>query len=139
MNYSDKTIKEIAELIDCGHLCFLEKANGKIEYYPKEIDLFLDEENPWQDVIDKIENNQSEYVRIEKMNSKQSFLVMENFTEKLESESLRKKLLNALNRSKAFRNFKYLIEISDYRQNWFDFKLEQNIRWIKEQISDQEK
>ena len=138
MNYSDKTIKEIADLIDCGHLCFLNKKNENIEYHPKEIDLFFDEENPWQDVIDKIENNKNEYIRIEQMDSNQSFRVMEYFIEKIESEQLRKKLVIALNRPKPFRNFKYLIDNSDYRQNWFDYKFDQNILWVKEQISEEE-
>lgn len=57
MKYSDTIIKEIAELFECGHLCFLEKKTGNIEYYPEEIDLFLDEKNPWQDIISKIESD----------------------------------------------------------------------------------
>ena len=138
MNYSDKTIKEIADLIDCGHLCFLNKKNGNIEYHPKEMDLFYDEENPWQDVIDKIENNRNEYIRIEPMDSNQSFRVMEYFIEKIDSEQLREKLVITLNRPKPFRNFKYLMDNSKYRQNWFDFKFDQNILWVKEQISDEE-
>lgn len=65
---------------------------------------------------------QNSYIRIQKMNSNQSFRVMEAFLENIKSESLREKLDNALRVSKPFRNFKYLIDNSDYRQNWFDFK-----------------
>lgn len=136
MKFQEEKIKEIADLIDCGHVCFLHKKTGTIEYHLQEIDLFLDEENPWQDVIDKVENNLDDYIRIEQMNSRQSFQVMELFIEKVKSESFRKNLINALNRSKPFRNFKYLIDNSEYRQHWFDFKFEQNILWVKEQISE---
>lgn len=135
MKYSDKTISEIADLIDCGFICFLEKANENIEHYPKEEDLFDDEEGPWQDVINKIEENPDDYIEIEQMDSKQSFRVMENFTEEVKSVSLQGKLANALSRPKPFQNFKYLIDDSDYRQDWFDFKLSQNILWVKKQIS----
>lgn len=135
MNFKEEKIKEIAELIDCGHVCFLHKKNRNIEYHLKEIDLFFDEENPWQDVIDKVDNNLDDYIRIEQMNSNQSFQLMELFIEKVKSESFREKLINAVNRSKPFRNFKYLIDNSEYRQHWFDFKLEQNMFWVKEQIS----
>ena len=139
MKYSDTIIKEIAELIDCGHLCFLEKKTGKIEYYPEEIDLFFDEENPWQDIISKIESDKNSYIRIEKMNSNQSFRVMEAFLGNIKSEPLREKLDTALRAPKPFRKFKYLIDNSDYRQNWFDFKFDENFLWVKTQISDEER
>lgn len=73
------------------------------------------------------------------MNSNQSFRVMEAFLENIKSESLREKLDNALRVSKPFRNFKYLIDNSDYRQNWFDFKFTKNLLWVKNQISDEER
>lgn len=90
MKFQEEKIKEIAELIDCGHVCFLHKKTGNIEYHLQEIDLFFDEENPWQDIIDKVENNLDDYIRIEQMNSRQSFQVMELFIEKVKSESFRK-------------------------------------------------
>jgi len=135
MKYKEENIKEIADLIDCGHICFLNKKDGSFEYHPKEIDLFFDEENPWQDIIDRIENNLDDYLKIEQMDSNQSFQVMELFIEKVKSDELRGKLVNTLNRPKPFGNFKYLIDNSEYRQHWFDFKFDQNILWVKEQIS----
>ncbi|WP_121667471.1 UPF0158 family protein [Mesonia aquimarina] len=134
MNYSEKTIRELADLIDCGHVCFLEKTTEKIEYYPEETDLLYDEEIPWQDIIDKIENNPADYIRIEGMNSNQSFRVMEKFTGNIEAEPLREKVIDALNRPKPFGNFNYLVEGSNYRQEWFDFKLAQHMLWVKDQI-----
>jgi hypothetical protein len=68
------------------------------------------------------------------MDSNQSFRVMERFVDRVDSEKFREKLINALNRRKPFRNFKYQIDDSDYRQDWFDFKLQQNMEWVKEQI-----
>jgi hypothetical protein len=35
---------------------------------------------------------------------------------------------------RPFRNFKDLIDTSDYRQDWIDFKKQANIDWVKEQI-----
>jgi len=99
------------------------------------MDFFPDEENPWQEVIDKIENNWGDYIRIEPMNSHQSYAVMESFAYQLEADGFRKKLLTSLNRPKPFRNFNYLIQESDFRQEWFDFRQERNIEWVREQIS----
>lgn len=136
MKVKEENIREIAELILCGHLCFLNIITGDFEYHPEEMDFFIDEENPWQEVIDKIENNWDDYIRIEPMNSTQSYAVMESFAEELELNGFGKKLLNALNRPKPFRNFNYLIHESDFRQEWFDFRQERNIDWVREQISD---
>ena len=126
----------MAEHLLCGQLCFLNTVTGDFEYHPAEMDFFPDEENPWQEVIDKVENNWDDYMRIEPMNSNQSFAVMESFADQLEADGFRKRLLTALNRPKPFRNFNQLIHESDFRQEWFDFRQERNVEWVKEQISD---
>lgn len=134
MAYKEETIIELADLIDCGLVCYLHKESEEIESFPEDIDLDIEEEDPWQEVIDKIDNHPDQYIRIEKMDSNQAFRVMVRFAEIVDSDKLREKLFNALNHGKPFRNFKYLIDNSDYRQDWFDFKLEQNVLWVKEQI-----
>lgn len=55
----------------------------------------------------------------------------------MDSASLQEKLINALNRSKPFSNFKWIIDNSgDYRQKWFDFKNQKYIEWVEEKISE---
>ena len=135
MNLKEANIREMAELLLCGQICFLNFRTGEFDYHPSEMDFFPDEENPWQEVIDKIENNWGDYIRIEPMNSHQSYAVMESFAYQLEADGFRKKLLTSLNRPKPFRNFNYLIQESDFRQEWFDFRQERNIEWVREQIS----
>ena len=39
----------------------------------------------------------------------------------------------AFQEKKPFQNFKMLVESSDYRQDWFDFRDFANIGWVKEQ------
>ncbi|WP_423820437.1 hypothetical protein [Salinimicrobium sp. TIG7-5_MAKvit] len=75
-------------------------------------------------------------MRIEPMHSIHSYAVMESFADQLEVDGLKKKLLAALNRPKPFRNFNYLIHQSDFRQEWFDFRQDKNVEWVREQISD---
>jgi hypothetical protein len=70
------------------------------------------------------------------MDSTHSFQVMERFTNQINSDYLREKLENALNRRKPFSNFKYLVEQSEYRQAWFDYIFNKNIEWVKEQTED---
>jgi hypothetical protein len=137
MKVKEANIREMSEHLLCGNLCFLNIKTGDFEYHPAEMDFFSDEENPWQDVKDKMENNCDDYIRIEPMNSNQSYVVMESFAEQLEADGFRKKLFAALSRPKPFRNFNYLIHESDFRQEWFGFRQERNIEWVREQISDQ--
>lgn len=134
MKVKETNIREVTELILCGQLCFLNTITGDFEYHPAEMDFFSDEENPWQEVIDKIENNWGDYIRIEPLNSNQSYTVMESYADQLKSDGFRKKLPTAFNRPKPFRNFNYLIPESNFRQEWFDFRKERNIEWVKEQI-----
>ena len=128
-------IKEIAELLECGFICFLHIENKTIESYLETDDFFF-EDNPWQEVMDKIDSDYDNYIKITKMDSTQSFQVMERFTDQIDSDYFREKLVNALNRRKPFSNFKYLVEQSEYRQAWFDYRLDKNIEWVKEQIED---
>ena len=128
-------IQEMAQLILCKQLCFLNINTGNFEHHPEEIDLFLDEKNPWQEVIDKIEANTNQYIRIEPMNANQSFTVMESFVNQLAHTKFRKKLLAALYQPKPFRNFNNLIHQSHLRQSWFYFQQEKSIAWVKQQIS----
>lgn len=130
MPISEEHIKEIAEYLDCGMVCFYHRPTNTIEFHPDEI---LDEE-VWQEVIDKIENDWNNYDRFEKMDSNQGFRVMEDFADSLDNADFKKEIFKRLSNHKPFRNFKDLIDSSEYRQSWFDFKEQANIEWVKEQI-----
>jgi hypothetical protein len=135
MRLTDNQIKEIAELLECGHQCFVHKPTGAIEYHPDPLGTLHNLE-PWQDLIDKIEENWDDYERFETMVSSQTFLVMEDFVNSLDNDDIKKRLEYALSRPKPFRNFKYEIDQSDHRQSWFDFRLNANIEWVKEQLEE---
>ena len=72
MKITDKQIEEIAEELECGMICFYHRPTGTIESYPDSDDLFFEPE-PWQDIIDKIENDAENYDRFEKMDSTEGF------------------------------------------------------------------
>lgn len=135
MLLSETQIHEIAELLLCGELCFIHKTEGTIAHYPQEVDLFMDEEDPWKDVKDAIDRDPNHYIKLEPMDSSQSFQVMREFVDIVPAGALHQQLSQALNRPKPFRNFKYRIEASAvYRQRWFDFRFKQNILWVEEQL-----
>ena len=47
---------------------------------------------------------------------------MEGFADKVPDGRLQQKLINALNKKRPFANFKYIIDNSVYRQDWFDYR-----------------
>jgi len=126
-------ISEIAELLDCGMICFYHRPTGTIESHPDPNSPFFDPE-PWQDTIDRIENDWGNYDRFEKMDSTQGFQLMEDFAYSLTDEKFRDTIIEQLSRRRPFRNFKNLIDSSDYRQSWFEFKKNAYIDFVKKQI-----
>ena len=133
---SHEQIKSIAGDLECGMRCYLNLKS-------KEIKTILDfdrhigaDEELWEDEIRELEENWTDYFEIENMTSRESFSVMEDFTEQVEDQNLKDRLKYALNRPKPFQNFKYEIDYSgEYRQKWFDFKSERYIEWVRDQIN----
>lgn len=137
MHLSEELISEIAELLDCGLICYYHRQTGELESLPDQDDAYFDPE-PWQDAIDKIEQNRDSYERFVKMNSNQAFRVMENFAHSLTDIHFKDRLLERLSMRKPFRNFSDLIDDSPYRQDWFKFKQNAYEDFVREQIPTEE-
>lgn len=138
MKLTEEQIKEIADNLDSGLRCFYNKRTGVI----KEIlnfNSWIDaDEEPWEEELREIEENWSDFYEFENMTSGESFNLMADFAENIDNPGLQKRLINALNRSKPFRNFKWQIDNSgEYRQLWFEFKNNRYIEWVKDQIETQ--
>jgi hypothetical protein len=124
--YPTEVIKNIAQKIDMGMICFLNTDTTEVESVPSESDDAYEDtdfEDFYQDVYDKV-NSWDHFVRIDPPESRQSFKIMEDFIENCipDSDMIKKRLWNAISKRKPFQNFKYIIDNSQYRQDWFDFK-----------------
>lgn len=133
MTLTDEHIVEIANLLECGMTCSFHSPTGAIEYYPDPLKHDFDSEL-WQDVIDKVHNDWGNYIQFEGIDSNQGFKLMENFAYSLTDSNFRDKILDRISRKKPFQNFRLLIDSSDYRQDWFDFKKKAYIDYVKQQI-----
>jgi hypothetical protein len=59
---------------------------------------------------------------------------MKDFADDLDEGDLKLSLQDALNKNKPFQNFKFIVDNSgEFRQKWFDFQLQENIKWAKMQ------
>jgi len=132
MSLTKEQIMEIAEQLDCGFRCFWNRLNGELLFFPdslKHPDIDLD---AWSCEMEKFDNNFDEYLEIENLESSDSFSIMADFADSLpDSLRLKSRLINALNKKKPFREFKFEIDNSgEYRQMWFDFKNSKLQEWV---------
>lgn len=120
-----EVVKKIAENNNCGFVCFVNPDTGEMEEAMPE---WLEDPNSLEDVVDQewdemyTFENWDRVITIEPPESHESFKIMEDFAEFKVSGKLQEQLFAALNRRKPFRNFKYLIDESEYRQDWFAYK-----------------
>ncbi len=128
-------IKEIAEELDCGMRCYINKETGEIKSVLNFESWNTDDREPWNDVLNEIEENWDKYLEIDGMESHESFKVMADFAENVNSKELRNALIDALNRKHPFQNFNWVMDNSGtYRKEWFDFKNQKLIEWVRNQI-----
>ncbi|UXE67188.1 MAG: hypothetical protein KA713_01455 [Chryseotalea sp. WA131a] len=132
---TDEQINELADALDSGLRCFVHKEKKAIVTTPDTINNPDSDSEWWDEANEEIENNFDSYVEIEKMDSHESFRLLEKFINTIDNLPLRDRLEEALRRPKPFANFKLTIDNSGlYRQKWFDFKNVQLIEWVKGQL-----
>jgi hypothetical protein len=128
-------LKEIANLLDAGMVCFYHKTTGEMEYYPDEMRSPGYDEEMWEDIINKVDENGDDYVRLEGMNSSESFGIMEDFISTIDDIPTHNKFINAISRKKPFRNFSdQLFYYPKLREEWFAYKNHRYIEFVKEQL-----
>jgi virginiamycin A acetyltransferase len=131
-------IKEFFEELDMGNKCYYHFPTGTIVSYFDDIEGVMDDETAEE--VEKIEadieENGDDYFEFQKMTSRESFSIMEDFIETISDKRLADRLAHAISKSKPFRHFKDIVDDSSYRDKWFRFRDERGIDWIEQQISD---
>ncbi len=135
LTFTKEQIKEIADQLDCGFKAYYHKQLGELVFVP-DMDKFYDmDKSAWQEEFAKL-RKRTAFQEILAMESRDSFLVMEDFAEQVGDTTLQQKLFNALKRRHPFREFKFEIDNSgEYRDAWFDFKNKRYLEWVENQIS----
>ena len=123
-NTEQNSVKRIAEELDSGFDCYYNSKSDDIIAIPS-VSLFSDEEDlkeAFQTQLETIEKHQTDFIKFEVLQSFQSFKIMEQFVQLITDQLLKAELEQILANKKPFQNFKYKIDHSEFRQNWFDFK-----------------
>mgnify|MGYP006303068905 FL=1 len=122
----------MAQYLEAGMKIFINR--DTLEYTTiLDWDVIIDPE-PWEEEMEKIENEWSNYVIIRCMESHEVFKIMVEFVDKVEEPRLREDLIKILNRKSPLANFKAEIECSDYREDWFDYRIKRYEKHLKENL-----
>lgn len=128
-----KQIRNISQELQCGLKIFINRETQELKSIPDPNDLYDDLEF-WKDDLDKIENEWTDCITIEKMESWEAFKIMEAFVAEVQDESFKQDLTKILNRKSPFANFKAEVETSHFRQKWFDFKDKKYEEFVIQQL-----
>lgn len=133
----EKLIDTIAQELDCGFVCYLHKETGEYTSVFDENDImFYDIEEEFieehEKTMELINQNIDDYVEFRRMSSREGYLVMQDFAETITHRITQNKLLIALEKRKPFQNFKYVIDNSNYRKDWFAYKSQRDMEYVKD-------
>ena len=119
-------VAEVADYISAGEVCFVNTDTLEMEYMPN---IALEDPKEFEDItgetVESLGMKHDEWencIQIDPVGSYESFKIMEGFADSLSDKKFQQKLFDALNRKRPFANFKRLIDDSDYRQDWFDYR-----------------
>ena len=117
-------IKEIAQDLDCGSECYYNFKTHEIIAIPDFSQVFDEDvfKEAFGEALERVEQQKADFIKIEPLESFESFKIMECFVAQLTNQNFKLKLQAVLQRKKPFQNFKHQIEQSNFRQDWFDFK-----------------
>ncbi len=135
-NSKQNIIREIAQELDCGNDCYYNLKTNEIIAIPNFSQISDEEEfkEVFQADLEKINKRKSDFIKIEVLESFESFKIMERFVEQLNDHDFKSELQDLLLNKKPFQNFKHKIDHSDFRQSWFDFKQSELEKTVENQL-----
>ena len=136
-----KVVAEVADSLTAGFVCFVNPDTLETEDIPQQI---LNEPGDFEAMTgESIEDLNQKHIgwekciKIEPPASYDSYKIMEHFAEKVPNAGMREKLIDVLNERKPFANFKRIIDNSDYRQDWFDFRQARLEEYVYEELTNE--
>lgn len=141
MRLHSSVIKEIAQHLDSGSTCYINRNTGEIKVIEnaKEVRAEGDEEAIAlrKAEVAELEAKSERFLKMEPMPSNYYLQVMRDFIEELREPDVMKQLSNALNRKKPMRNFTQVVSSDEILgQHWFNFKSEEYQRYVSNFIID---
>jgi hypothetical protein len=132
-----KQLVIIAQELDSGMCCYLNTKSQELLFVPDTNHWSDIDPDLWKEELKKTKKDKKHFHCITPPSSRDSFKMMADFIETLDSSDLIAKLLiKALQRIQPFRGFKDVIdESNEHTERWFVFKQAQLIEWVKKEIA----
>lgn len=128
-------LKKIAEENIYGFKTFINKTNSEVLTVPN-VQLANVDTTNFLEALNKIALAPNDYFEIAFMNGQEAFKIMESFANSnIIENSQQLRLKNALAGAGAFGNFKRIIEIADFKNDWFKFKLQADMAFVETQVN----
>lgn len=130
LSEKDKFYSSVGEAMSMSEMrSFINMETLDVDFHASEDYFsFEDEVDTAQEALD----NPDKYFAIDTIESRKSFQIMEDFVHVVKDISLQKKLIEALSLKRPFANFKHVIDSSNERENWFEFKRQAHAAIAKE-------
>lgn len=136
-HFTKEQIKRIVDDLGIGMKCYVDVRNNEIKIFPDFGNAYFDIE-AWEEEKKDWDLNEDYYQEIRPLPASEAYRVMEKFANQLESGLVQDELMNCLNRRKPFQHFKYAVEASDYREQWFEFRNQEHFDWVEWQLGNYE-
>jgi len=134
MKIGEKAIDEISQIIHSGMIAYINRENFDVVFIPDDKDhMMSDGKEIWKVALNTVESWENPIV-IEKMESWKAFQIMKDFIEILSDHQMQAKLEIALEKRRPFAHFKAIVETSEYRQMWFDYRDERHISYVRKNL-----
>lgn len=133
MKITAKQINEIAQELEAGMRVFFNRDTLEFKSV-LDWDEMMDTE-PWEEMIETIENEWPDAIILEKMESREAFRVMEDFIDEIEDSKFQEDLIKILSRRSPFANFKAEVETSEHRELWFSFRTKKYEDYVRDQLT----
>lgn len=128
-------IKKIADELDSGMTVFYHIETGELVAYPDEMHHIYFDASEWRKEINAVKKERKKFLKFKTMQSRDSMRLMEHFAGNIQVQETRELFEDVLNQRKPFQGFKLLLrEHPAIEQEWYIFKDEQYISWVKNQL-----
>lgn len=137
MEISKSIIKEIAQELDCGNTCYYNTKTAEIIAIPNFSDMWDEDDfkEAFESEFEKIEKQKEDLIKLKRLESFESFKIMEQFVDQLSNQEFKGELESILTNKKPFQKFKYVVEDSSFRKDWFEFKQSAMEKIVEKQLT----
>lgn len=108
-------VEEIADNMSAQLISFVDPETLEVDAVPQKMEYVDIDEQVF--ILDR-----EDRIKIEPLDSHDSYEIMENFVAQLPNNREKKRLSDAVNGYKPFANFNRIIHQSEFREKWFKFR-----------------